>query len=111
MMKELAPVIPPGRLRIPGKAPLGVIVPANGRFPACSPDLRVPVSGGSPNEETADVSVKKSGCDPSFTERFAFGEKAEKAYAAVHTGETETYGGVILCNGGIPSPAREESKA
>jgi L-fucose mutarotase len=36
------------------------------------------------------------------TERFAFYERAKKAYAVVMTGETVKYGNVILKKGVIP---------
>ncbi len=42
------------------------------------------------------------GCQPAWIERYAFYEKARKAYAIVHTGETRKYGNVLLQKGVIP---------
>ena len=41
----------------------------------------------------------------------AFYETTKKAFAIVHTGETRTYGNVILYKGVIPCSAREKGKA
>ncbi len=37
-------------------------------------------------------------------ERFAFYERASKAFAVVMTGETAKYGNILLCKGVTPSP-------
>ena len=42
------------------------------------------------------------GRDPGYIERFAFYEKARKAYAIIHTGETRKYGNILLQKGVIP---------
>ena len=42
------------------------------------------------------------GKEVAFIERFAFYERAKKAYAIVHTGETRKYGNIILQKGVIP---------
>ncbi|XP_064603104.1 fucose mutarotase-like [Liolophura sinensis] len=45
--------------------------------------------------EGKDISIE-------LVERFAFYERAKKAYAVVHTGETALYGNIILKKGVIP---------
>ncbi|XP_049827100.1 fucose mutarotase-like [Schistocerca gregaria] len=48
--------------------------------------------------------IKKAGDEPLLyeEERFQFYERAKKAYAVVHTGETSLYGNIILKMGVIP---------
>ncbi len=43
------------------------------------------------------------GCQPTYIERYAFYEKAKKAYAVIHTGETRQYGNILLQKGVIIS--------
>ena len=54
--------------------------------------------------DTAYVQTCQSiiGMEPGYLERFAFYEKARKAYAIVASGETRKYGNVILQKGVIP---------
>lgn len=65
-----------------------------------------PVPGDSMDEELVSACVKITGCEPGLVERFAFYETAKKAFAIVHTGETRTYGNVILYKGVIPCQAK-----
>lgn len=46
-----------------------------------------------------EITGKYTDKDPEFIERFAFYERAEKAYAVVYTGESALYANIILKKG------------